>query len=124
MNPRALIVEPDSILAERIQQKLCCQNIQAEVATTSYNGLEAARRWRPDVIILDADLFDFDSERKCTPFHGDPRTSNIPLIVLTDLYNGQTMVESFPIDADFYRLSDNELLEEVLVEMLHFMHVI
>lgn len=123
MNTRVLIVESDSNLARRIQHKLCCENIQAEVATNRYNGLEAARRWRPDAIILDADLFDFDHERRCTLLRSDPQTAHIPLVVLTDLYNGQTMIESFPIGAELYRLSDNNLLEEVLVEMLHFMHV-
>lgn len=81
--PRVLLVEDGIAQALRLQLELLRYNMQIEVAGDSSSGLAAARRSRPDVIVLDAELSETDGHALCRSLHADPQTTGIPVLLLT-----------------------------------------
>ena len=67
---------------------LCRVNLEAEQmavleAADGLSGLEAARRERPDVILLDVMMPGLDGWRVAEELLEDPDTSSIPIVFLT-----------------------------------------
>ena len=61
--PRVLVVEDNSDLAYGLQNNLEIEGYQVELAADGETGLEKAKGWEPDLIILDLMLPDLDGYR-------------------------------------------------------------
>jgi DNA-binding response OmpR family regulator len=83
MTPRVLVVDDEAPI-----RLLCRVNLEAEKmdvveAADGPSGLEAARRERPDVILLDVMMPGLDGWRVAEELLEDPDTSSIPIVFLT-----------------------------------------
>ena len=81
--PRVLVVDDEAPI-----RLLCRVNLEAEDMTVleaadGPSGLEAARRERPDVILLDVMMPGLDGWRVAEELLDDPDTSAIPIVFLT-----------------------------------------
>jgi DNA-binding response OmpR family regulator len=81
--PRVLVVDDEAPI-----RLLCRVNLEAEEMTVleaadGPSGLEAARRERPDVILLDVMMPGLDGWRVAADLLDDERTNRIPIIFLT-----------------------------------------
>jgi signal transduction histidine kinase/DNA-binding response OmpR family regulator len=81
--PRVLIIEDDRAAAQLIQTQLISAGYEVLVCQEPQNALELAARFQPGAITLDIVMkpkngWEVLSQLKC-----DPRTSNIPLIVVS-----------------------------------------
>lgn len=52
-------------------------------ATTAQAGIDLAEKRTPDLILLDVQLPDMDGHRACFILKSNPKTKNIPIIMLT-----------------------------------------
>ena len=80
---RVLVVDDEAPI-----RLLCRVNLEAEQmnvleAADGLSGLEAARRERPDVILLDVMMPGLDGWRVAEELLDDPETSAIPIVFLT-----------------------------------------
>jgi two-component system, OmpR family, alkaline phosphatase synthesis response regulator PhoP len=80
---RVLVVDDDAPI-----RLLCRVNLEAEgmevlEATDGPDGLEKARKTRPDVVLLDVMLPKLDGWRVAEALLEDPRTGEIPIVFLT-----------------------------------------
>jgi two-component system alkaline phosphatase synthesis response regulator PhoP len=83
VDPRVLVVDDEAPI-----RLLCRVNLEAEKMTVleaadGPSGLEAARRERPDVILLDVMMPGLDGWRVAEELLDDPDTSAIPIVFLT-----------------------------------------
>ncbi len=83
MSARVLIVDDEAPI-----RLLCRVNLEAEQmevleAGDGPSGLEAARKERPDVILLDVMMPGLDGWRVAEELLEDPATSSIPIVFLT-----------------------------------------
>ncbi len=83
MAPRVLIVDDEAPI-----RLLCRVNLEAEgmevlEAGDGPSGLEAVRRERPDVVLLDVMMPGLDGWRVAEELLEDPETSSIPIVFLT-----------------------------------------
>jgi DNA-binding response OmpR family regulator len=81
--PRVLVVDDEAPI-----RLLCRVNLEAEQmdvleAADGLTGLDAARRERPDVILLDVMMPGLDGWRVAEELLEDPDTSAIPIVFLT-----------------------------------------
>jgi DNA-binding response OmpR family regulator len=58
---------------------------KVHTASNGANGLEKARRFAPDLVILDLMLPDIDGYSVCEALRHDPDTAAIPVLMLTGL---------------------------------------
>jgi signal transduction histidine kinase/CheY-like chemotaxis protein len=78
-----LVVEDDPPTREFISEVLCRQGYEVSVAA---NGIEAHAQLRaalPDAVVLDLILPDVSGLRLLAEWRGDPRTADLPVLVLT-----------------------------------------
>jgi two-component system, OmpR family, alkaline phosphatase synthesis response regulator PhoP len=81
--PRVLVVDDEAPI-----RLLCRVNLEAEgmevlEAGDGPSGLEAVRRERPDVVLLDVMMPGLDGWRVAEELLEDPETSSIPIVFLT-----------------------------------------
>jgi len=83
--PSVLIIDDDTILREVLSRRLQQQGFDTLAAESGNGGLEAARRRRPSLIVLDLRLPDCDGLEVCEQLADAAETCFIPVIVLTGL---------------------------------------
>jgi len=80
-----LLVEDDTFLANIYQTKFELEKFSVTVAVDGEEGLEVARKKRPDVILLDILMPKMDGFTVLEELQKDKSTKDIPVILLTNL---------------------------------------
>ena len=80
---RVLVVEDNRDSAEMLAKLLELCGYSVSVAYTAMEGLEAAKRMRPDVVLCDIGLPDSDGFALAEALHENPVTSSARLIAVT-----------------------------------------
>lgn len=80
-----LIIEDDAGLRERLVKVLRFEGHDAVTAADGREGIEVARRERPDLVISDLMMPGINGFGTCRALRDDPRTRHIPILVLTAL---------------------------------------
>lgn len=99
---RILIVEDEKDIAELVEYNLRQASLAAETATTGIDGLAKARRNPPDLVILDLMLPGMNGLDVCKALKRDPKTQNIPILMLTAKGEEVDKVVGFEVGADDY----------------------
>lgn len=99
---RVLVIddEPDVLLLCRVN--LAFEGHSVIEAADAPQGLEAALRERPDVIVLDVMLPNGDGISVLRELQMDGRTSSIPVILLTAKARGEDELVGFQAGASMY----------------------
>lgn len=85
---RILVVDDDEAARYVLCQFLSSAGFEVEVAGTGGEGLERARREAPDAILLDLQMPDLDGYELMEELHAEPRTREIPIVVVTSAVLG------------------------------------
>ena len=102
MQAKILIVEDERDIVELLRY-----NLQAAGFKTDYvrNGADALRRAvekPPDLILLDLMLPEVDGLIVCSLLKSDPRTKNVPIVMLTAKIEEEDRVKGLELGADDY----------------------
>ena len=85
MVKKILIVEDDKFLRELISQKLLKEGYDIVEAVDGEKGIESANKEKPDLVLLDLILPGIDGFEVLAKLKADPKLSNIPVIILSNL---------------------------------------
>src|SRR5687767_9482810 len=80
--PKLLIAEDDRDLAETMREILE-EDFAVDVAANGSEAVALARDGRPDVVVMDARMPEMDGLDACRELRDDPRTADLPIIVVT-----------------------------------------
>jgi len=108
-----LIIEDERDLADLLAFNLEKDGYKTVIATDGVEGLDAAARVLPDLILLDLMLPGMMGMEVCKSLKRNERTSPIPVIMLTDKGEEIDKVVGFEVGADDYVVkpfSSRELL--------------
>lgn len=97
--PTVLLVEDDTTLAETLRYNLEREGYRVLTASDGIEGLEAARRERPDLLILDVMLPRLDGFSVCRILRQE---SDMPIIMLTARQDEFDRIAGLEIGADDY----------------------
>ena len=89
---KVLIIDDERELIKAMAIRLKASGFEVATADNGFDGIDAAKREKPDVIILDLIMPQFDGYETCKRLKDDPETKSIPVIVCTAV--GQKNVES------------------------------
>jgi len=84
-----LIIEDDMILAKMYQKAFGVEQIPAEIAFDGEEGLRKALTTKPSIIILDVMMPKMSGYQVLDRLKADEGTSNVPVIVLTNLSSSE-----------------------------------
>lgn len=107
MNPKLkketiLVVEDEEDVAELVCLALGRANFETLVASSGYEGVCLSSEKRPTAIILDIMLSRMDGFEVIKRLKTDPRTSDIPVIILSAKTELESRIHGFELGADDY----------------------
>lgn len=103
MGARILIVEDEADLAETLRYNLEQEGYEAKVAGSAGAALEVlAGAPLPDLVLLDLMLPDLSGLELCRRLRREPRTEQVPVIMLTARGEEVDRVVGFEVGADDY----------------------
>jgi len=82
---KVLLIEDDSLFVKMYEKKFSHEGLELETALDGDEGVEKVRSTVPDLIILDLMLPKMAGSEVLKKIKEDPKTSGIPVIVLTNL---------------------------------------
>ncbi len=95
-----LVIEDDDIVARTIERSLRGEEFRVVLASSGVEGLKAARRRPPDLVILDVIMPGMDGYTVCREIRSDPILSNIPILFLTAKIKDEDKIAGFKAGAD------------------------
>ena len=106
--PKLLYIDDELDNVELLSRRLTRKGYEVKGATAALEGLEIAKEWRPDVILMDIKMPVMDGFEATGRLKADPATAGIPVIALTAhamvedreraLAAGANEYESKPVD--------------------------
>ncbi len=97
-----LVIEDDEIVARTIERSLRGEEFRVVLTNSGVEGLKAARRRPPDMIILDIIMPGMDGYSVCREMRSDPLLVNTPILFLTAKIKDEDRIAGFKIGADDY----------------------
>jgi DNA-binding response OmpR family regulator len=98
--PRILIIEDDEYSREAVEHLLKAEGCETRSAAGGVSGYCAARRFPPDVIVLDLNLPDIDGQRVLRKLRANRALGQVPIIVITG-YGRDEIPAGVSSSADF-----------------------
>src|SRR3954465_4973241 len=98
----ALIVEDHPDQAEMVARLLRLRDYEPIVAPSGEEGLELARKFDPDVVLLDLMLPDINGFDVCRRLRSDRATMLTPIVMLTALSDVDNRIQGFRVGANAY----------------------
>lgn len=102
MARKILVVDDEAILLETIAYNLEQAGYRVITAADGYSSLEAARREKPDLIILDIMLPGIDGLEVCRQLRREKATATTPILMLTAKGEEIDKVVGLEVGADDY----------------------
>ncbi len=81
--PRVLIVEDDTSLLRLLELRLTVDGYTTRTAVDGADALRTLSSWLPDVIVTDVMMPRLSGLSLCRAVRRDPRTTAVPIILLT-----------------------------------------
>lgn len=114
---RVLIVEDEEHMRALLKYNLSRENYEVDVAKDGCEGLEEAKKQKPDLIISDIMMPKMDGYEFCKTLREDPKTKTIPFIFLTAKGQLPDKVEGLRTGADDY--ITKPFIPKELIEMVN-----
>ncbi len=97
-----LVIEDDDIVARTIERSLRGDEFRVVLANSGVEGLKAARRRPPDLVILDIIMPGMDGYAVCREMRSDPLLAETPILFLTAKIKDDDKITGFNAGADDY----------------------
>src|SRR5438552_11782468 len=83
MDTRILVVDDEPSIRSLLTRILNREGFEVILATSGRDGLDAAAKEKPDLVILDLNLPDLYGEDVCRKLRQNPATEHVPVMILT-----------------------------------------
>ena len=116
MKKRILIVEDTKTIVMVEKMMLSGQGYEIKTAENGAKGLEMAKTVDPDLILLDVMMPEMDGLEMCRRLRNDPKTAEVPVIMVTTRGEPEQVEEAFLAGCTDYvtkPIDKIELLEKV-----------
>lgn len=97
-----LVIDDEKIVAGSIERTLRAHDFNVAVTTSGVEGLNSARRHRPDLVVLDVLMPGMDGFEVCRQIRADPLLAEMPILFLTARGKPEDRVLGLRAGADDY----------------------
>jgi len=99
---RILVVEDEEDIQELVRYNLAKEGYQVDVVSSGEEALQAVRNQPPKLMVLDLMLPGVDGLDVCKMLKNDPKTMNVPVVMLTSKGEESDIVIGLELGADDY----------------------
>lgn len=114
---KILLIEDEEALQKALSKSLEIENFTVISAYDGKTGLEAAQKEKPDLILLDLILPQIDGFEVLRELKKSPETKDIPVIILTNLEQSQSVEKTIEFGPLNYLVKANYNLDEIIVKI-------
>ncbi|MFZ5808641.1 MAG: response regulator transcription factor [Chloroflexota bacterium] len=111
-----LVIEDDEIVARTIERSLKGEEFKITTVNSGVEGLKMARKFIPDIVILDVVMPGMDGYTVCREMRADPTLSDVPILFLTAKIKDEDKITGFNAGADDY-LSKPFNIDELILRV-------
>ncbi len=111
---KVLLIEDDADLVEMYKLKFIGSGYEIITSFKGAEGLELAKKEKPDIILLDIILPEVDGFAILTELKKDPKTRNIPVLMLTNLGQESDIKKGKELGVTDYLIKANFTPSEVV----------
>lgn len=111
---RILFIEDESALQKTFGEILKQEGYEITSALDGESGLRLAKDKKPDLILLDLILPKLHGFEVLKKLKEDPKTKEIPIVVLTNLEGIGDVEKALELGATTYLVKENYSLEEII----------
>jgi len=111
---KILIVEDDQFLVKIYQTKLESEGFDIELALDGEEGIEKAKEFMPELILLDLILPKMNGFEVLKKLKTDEKTKNIPVIVLSNLGQESDVKQGMELGAVNYLIKSDHSINEII----------
>lgn len=111
---KILLVEDEKMLADMYATKFTMDGFTIVNAYDGKEGLEAARREKPDLILLDIIMPKLDGFAVLKELKQDESTAKVPVVLLTNLGQESDVKKGKDLGADDYFVKANHSPQEIV----------
>lgn len=111
---KILLIEDEAALQKTLGESLRSRKYEVQSATDGEAGIRLAKSGKPDLILLDLILPKKHGLEVLEELRQDEMTSNIPVIILTNLENVGEVEKAIGLGATTYLVKANYSLNEVI----------
>lgn len=97
-----LLIDDDVLIRTQLRRFLEKEKYQVIEAGNGQEGLDAYRRLRPDLVLLDAVMPEMDGFACCTQLQALPHAAQTPVLMITGLNDQQSVDQAFAAGAIDY----------------------
>lgn len=116
MSSQVLVIEDDADISELVQYNLERQGYKVHVSGDGEHGLATALQLQPTMIVLDIMLPGISGLKVCQQLKENPKTVDIPIVMLSAKGEESDIVTGLELGADDYitkPFSPNELIARI-----------
>ncbi len=113
---KVLLVEDEKMLADMYTTKFTMEGFDAQKAYDGQAGVEAAKQFMPDIVLLDVIMPKVDGFAALKMLKEDPTTKNIPVVLLTNLGQDEDVKKGKQLGAVDYFVKANHTPAEVVAK--------
>lgn len=102
LHKKILIIEDNVDLLSAIGENLATKGFNVVKTSSGKEGIELAKKEKPDAVILDILLDDMDGFEVLTTLRENPETHLVPIVVYTNLQSTTDKMAGIKLGADAY----------------------
>ena len=114
MKKKILIIEDEAMTLSALKEKFMDEGFYVAVAKNGEEGLEEAFLEKPDLILLDIIMPKMDGITMLKKLQNDERGKKIPVIILTNLSDPDSVYDSIDNGAYNYLVKTDWSMEDVV----------
>lgn len=111
---KILFIEDEQALQKNLKKALANEGFPLISAFNGEEGLNLAKKEKPDLILLDLILPKLDGFGVLKKLKEDPETEKIPILILTNLEDPYDIQKALELGANKYLVKANYELEDVI----------
>lgn len=100
--PKVCIIEDEELISEMYKAKLEEEGMKVHTAEDGEKGLELIKEVQPDIALIDVIMPNKGGIELIQDIRKDASISRIPVIILTNLDNTETVEKTYELDVAFY----------------------
>ena len=89
MQKKILFVDDEPVVATLMKNRIGSHGFLVETAHDGVSGLEKAKTWQPDLILLDIAMPGMDGYETCRRLKAEKTTAHIPVVLFTAMQEKQ-----------------------------------
>lgn len=116
-NKTILVVDDEKLISKALTKKLSDEGFKVEVAFDGEQALQEANKTKPDLILLDIIMPKLDGISVLKTLKASDETKNIPVIILSNLYDDKKVEEVLNSGGTDYLVKVEHTLADIIARV-------